>query len=102
MEYRKQMLDAKWQKKRLEIMSRDKFECLCCHETFQLSVHHLYYEPNKKIWDYDNECLVTLCDRCHNILHADMMKLSGIIAFNALVGKVDTTALGHGRMDKTT
>lgn len=95
MAYSDDIKNGNWQQKRLEIMQRDNFQCLCCHEPFQLNVHHLYYEPNKKIWEYDNECLVTLCDRCHNILHKDLAKLSGVIAFKALVGKIDLTNLNY-------
>lgn len=102
MAYSDDIKNGNWQQKRLEIMQRDNFQCLCCHEPFQLNVHHLYYEPNKKIWEYDNEALVTLCDRCHNILHKDLMKLGGIIAFQVLVGNIDITALDYGRLDKTT
>ena len=97
--YKDDLKDGRWQKKRLEIFTRDKFECLCCHETFQLSVHHLHYEADLKPWEYDNDSLVTLCDRCHKILHKDMVKLAGIIAFKALVGKVDLIALDDGRLD---
>jgi len=36
--------DSKWQKKRLEIMKRDKFTCRICGDTEStLSVHHLFY-----------------------------------------------------------
>ena len=96
--YSDDLKDGRWQKKRLEIFERDKFECLCCHEPFQLGVHHLHYEAGLRPWEYDNDSLVTLCDRCHNILHKDLVKLSGMIAFKALIGKVDLIALDDGRM----
>ena len=83
-----------WQKKRLEIMRRDKWQCKCCGESNKsLHVHHLYYEKDCHIWDMDNEGLVTVCFDCHKLLHNDLYKLSGIIAFKILSGKIDVTEL---------
>jgi hypothetical protein len=56
----------KWQKKRLEIMQRDKFACKKCGDSdTQLQVHHLKYENNKDPWEYSNKDLLTLCSDCH-------------------------------------
>lgn len=42
--YSDKLKSPKWQKKRLEIMRRDKFRCrLCKDEETQLSVHHKEY-----------------------------------------------------------
>ncbi len=55
-----------WQKKRLEIMERDGFECTDCGDTeATLNVHHSYYERNLKPWEYPSESLHTLCESCH-------------------------------------
>ena len=81
-----------WQKKRLEIFNRDNWHCRCCDETnVALHVHHLYYNRDCHIWEIDNEGLVTVCVKCHKILHDELSKLSGIIAFNILCGKIDPT-----------
>ena len=56
----------KWQKKRLQIMSRDKFTCKLCGDTeTQLHVHHKEYINGNNPWDYDNTLLITLCEDCH-------------------------------------
>ena len=89
MAYTDDLKDGRWQKKRLEIFERDRFECLKCHEPNQISVHHLYYEKGFKPWNYDNEALVTLCDKCHKDLHETFYKVSGIIAFKAFLGNID-------------
>ena len=89
MAYKTELLNGNWQKKRLEIMNRDEFRCLNCHASDNLTVHHLHYETGLKLWEYDNESLVTLCNDCHNSLHKELVKLSGIIAFNLLIGHVD-------------
>jgi len=67
MEYKEQLKSPMWQKKRLEIMERDKFTCQCCGDTeSQLQVHHTRYEFGKKVWEYDNETLITFCEDCHS------------------------------------
>lgn len=88
--YNEQINHPHWQRKRLEIMRRDKWECRVCGESNkQFHVHHLYYEKDCHIWDYDNEALVTICKDCHKEIHTDLKKLSGIIAFEILSGKID-------------
>jgi len=63
--YLELLKSPKWQKKRLEIMNRDKFRCKLCGDTeTQLHVHHKEYNGNDP-WDYDNKLLVTLCEDCH-------------------------------------
>jgi len=62
--------DPRWQKKRLQIMKRDNFRCRRCdRDDRTLNVHHRYYQKGRKIWDYDDEALVTLCEKCHEKLH---------------------------------
>jgi len=89
MNYKEQIKDGRWQKKRLEIMNRDGFKCRACKSENSLNVHHLYYLPGRMIWDYDNEGLVTLCENCHSIIHNDLAKISGIIAFEIIIGNID-------------
>lgn len=65
-DYSKKLLDPKWQKKRLEILSRDEWHCQICFDSeTTLHVHHRYYETGKEPWEYDNNALVTLCSECH-------------------------------------
>jgi hypothetical protein len=56
--------DPRWQKKRLEIFSRDGFACTACGEKEkQLSVHHIIYR--KTLWDGPDLEKQTLCEECH-------------------------------------
>jgi hypothetical protein len=56
-----------WQKKRLEIMSRDNWTCNLCGDTETcLNVHHKEYKKNTNPWDYEDSNFVTLCEPCHN------------------------------------
>ena len=64
--------DSRWQKKRLEIMERDKWTCQSCGasgEGVTLNVHHIFYEKGKAPWEYEDEMLVTWCQECHEKRH---------------------------------
>ncbi len=67
MAYIDDLKNPKWQKKRLEIYSRDKFKCMLCGDTeTTLNVHHIVYKKEyKKPWEYPNNLLITLCESCH-------------------------------------
>jgi hypothetical protein len=72
--YSSLLRDARWQRKRLEIMERDDFTCKGCgasdkDEGTTLNVHHAYYVKGKKPWEYDNSSLSTRCCKCHKIAH---------------------------------
>lgn len=65
-----QYKDPRWQKKRLEIMQRDEFICReCGSDNSELNVHHRFYDKELKIWEYNNEDLITYCNDCHNQTH---------------------------------
>ena len=36
----------------------------------RLNVHHKIYYRNRKLWDYPDDCLVTLCEDCHHYVHS--------------------------------
>jgi 5-methylcytosine-specific restriction endonuclease McrA len=63
--YREKLRDARWQKKRLNILQRDNWKCVECQsEEKNLQVYHILYlkiDP----WDYADDLLQTLCDDCH-------------------------------------
>jgi len=64
--YAQKLRDPRWQKKRLEIMSRDKFTCRSCASTERtLNVHHLFYPKGAEPWECPDESLATLCELCH-------------------------------------
>jgi len=62
--YKEKLLDPRWQKKRLEVLSRDSFTCLRCgDDKSTLHVHHNSYKGNP--WDVKLEELETICASCH-------------------------------------
>lgn len=36
----------------------------------RLNVHHKIYYRNRNLWDYPDDCLVTLCENCHHYIHS--------------------------------
>lgn len=79
-----------WQKKRLEILSRDNWQCYACHdEDEMLVVHHKYYDKEKMPWEYKNSAYITLCNTCHNQWHRDEKKLYSDIIENIKRSEID-------------
>ena len=68
-----QYKDSRWQKKRLEILERDGWKCHACgkgaDDAITLNVHHAFYERGRKVWEYDNGDLMSLCEGCHALMH---------------------------------
>jgi hypothetical protein len=65
--YFEKLKNPRWQKKRLEILERDRWTCTVCGRSdLTLHVHHGYYEGRFDPWDYDNETLHTVCAVCHD------------------------------------
>ena len=70
MNYNEQLKNPLWQKKRLEIMNRDEFQCkMCFSKENSLVVHHKVYYSKTKAWEYEDYLLITLCEKCHNLIH---------------------------------
>jgi len=67
--YLSQLENIEWVKKRHFIKQRDNNECNNCQNKNDLQVHHTLYFDNKKLWDYDDLYLVTLCKNCHQEEH---------------------------------
>lgn len=66
MSYSDQLRDPRWQKRRLEVLSRDNFTCRDCAEAGKtVSVHHCHYCKGAP-WNTPIELLLTLCDDCHD------------------------------------
>jgi 5-methylcytosine-specific restriction endonuclease McrA len=90
MTYAEKLKDPRWQKKRLQILERDNWQCQsallcqidvepleptnCLKEFFvwkrdrsnpTLHVHHKKYRKGADPWDYPDDELITLCAPCH-------------------------------------
>lgn len=70
--YSEKLKDPRWQRKRLEVMERDGFECSQCGDSgTTLAVHHTYYITGRNPWEYPIWSLQTLCENCHKDNHSD-------------------------------
>lgn len=69
-DYSELLRDPRWQRKRLEIMSRDNFCCVSCgRDDETLNVHHCLYQRGRMPWEYPNSSLITVCESCHKEEH---------------------------------
>lgn len=64
--YSEKRQDPRWQQKRLRILELANWMCHDCGaNTTGLQVHHCIYLPGYQPWDYPDELLLSLCDKCH-------------------------------------
>lgn len=67
--YSEKLKHPMWQKRRLEILTRDNFTCKLCGDTeTTLHIHHKEYQKGKDPWDYPDHVLDTLCMHCHRVV----------------------------------
>jgi hypothetical protein len=67
MTYSEMLQDPRWQKKRLQVLERDKWTCQLCGDTEStLHIHHKKYVS--KPWDSELNDLVTYCKHCHLVV----------------------------------
>jgi len=84
-DYSELLKDPRWQKKRLEILQRDKFTCQSCgNKESTLNVHHRTYISGKMLWEYDNDDLITYCDNCHSQIHELIYAIKNIMGFMSI------------------
>lgn len=74
--YGKLLFDRRWITRRAEIIARDNGCCVICLDSTRLQVHHRQYHylvglnQFKAPWDYVNDLMITLCERCHSAGHS--------------------------------
>lgn len=107
MTYSEKLKDPRWQKRRLEILQRDGFQCQfgygnCPPET-ELHIHHRRYIRGKDPWDYHESDLVTVCADCHKSITNLKERIGRVLhhdvewtAFNHLMGFFGDFPPPHG------
>lgn len=81
MTYGEQLRHPKWQRKRLRILNRDGWMCTaCCSTEKTLHVHHKVYVKGRKVWEYDDADLRTMCEDCHQIRHEVEDQIKRLVA----------------------
>ena len=104
MSYAEDLQTVEWQKKRLSILTRDKWTCQLCKDLgdAQLHVHHFFYIDGRRAWEYDDADLTTYCKYCHalveinksmkeiqSVLHVTKYKNRHEMVIYALVHTID-------------
>lgn len=73
--------DPRWQRRRLDVLNRADFTCEeCGDKETTLHVHHMYYERGAKPWEYSDEALRVLCEKCHEIVAETQQVLARAVA----------------------
>ena len=67
-QYRKYLQSEDWQRIRENILCRDEFKCRLCGANTNLHVHHIRGIHRFHESEYPED-LVTLCERCHTMIH---------------------------------
>lgn len=81
MNYAQQIKHPLWQKKRLEVLEANGYECQECRDDdTTLHVHHPFYKRGAMIWDYAKEELECLCEKCHKERHEIDEKIKKALA----------------------
>lgn len=68
--YDKDLERKEWKTKCSQIRNRDGNKCALCGSTENLNVHHIYYKDGRHAWEYPNSALITLCQKCHQLVHS--------------------------------
>ena len=79
---------------RERVLTRDGHRCRSCQSRFELMVHHI--QPRSKLGRTQASNMITVCMRCHGLVHADLLILLG--KDQASVRFVDRE--GHALHDK--
>jgi hypothetical protein len=89
MTYADKLRDPRWQKKRLDIFTRDNWTCLeCGNKKNTLNVHHIIY-LKRDPWDYPNQLLQTFCELCHKEREELIKQIIDAVKINLSTRKMD-------------
>jgi hypothetical protein len=89
-----------WQKKRLKILERDRWTCLCClDQNTNLQVHHEHYKGFANPEDAPDNTLGTLCEHCHWAITWLGKNLKSADDFEMI--KLDQNKIGIAYADKS-
>ena len=80
--------DIRWQKRRSEILGVRGWKCEQCGATTgTINVHHRRYKKGAKPWEYDDDDLKVLCEKCHHDLHSLGLNASEVMDLVVLRGR---------------
>lgn len=92
--YSEQYRSPKWQKKRLEVLNAADFQCQDCgSKENTLNVHHVIYHKGREVWNYTNDELMVLCEKCHENRHR--MQSAMLVSMKAFDSAALNQILGY-------
>lgn len=93
--YQEKLRHPKWQEKRLRILEASGFECSNCgSKSNTLHVHHCYYEKGKSPWEYPDDALRCLCEKCHKSAEDLKLKTSKVVSVTGCEDEIYGYSLG--------
>jgi 5-methylcytosine-specific restriction endonuclease McrA len=107
MKYSDKFKDPRWQKKRLEVLELNYFQCESCGDASRtLNVHHKFYVKGRDPWEYISDDLACLCDGCHKEYHNLDDRIKFLLVDTDIGTKEEVIgfllcALGYKNMKKT-
>lgn len=82
MSYSEKLRDPRWQKKRLEVFSKNDFCCeMCGSSENTLHAHHKEYFKGREPWEYEANQLACICETCHKNEHDEEDSLKLVSSF---------------------
>lgn len=92
--YWEKLKDPRWQRKRLEVLESNDFECEVCGDgESTLHVHHKQYFKGREPWEYDRRQLAVLCESCHSENHEAEDPLNLVCSYLPLDGPYSRTTI---------
>ena len=58
-----------WKERRRIVLETKGVKCFKCGTVSNIQVHHNCYQVGRAYWDYGDEYLDVVCERCHGIIH---------------------------------
>lgn len=102
MSYAERLTHPKWQRRRLEIMSRAEFRCeKCGNDELELHVHHRAYRDGAMPWEYEDDELICLCVTCHDYLHEKVYSRFDLEAVHSEIARVRKESDGWRALNDT-
>ncbi len=96
--YSKQLRSDEWKAFSAHIRRDQKCCQMCRRSDVMIQVHHIFYDFEKKLWEYEREDVMVLCEVCHTTMHEELKKFRKHVFkhLNAQSFKILNSALETG------
>lgn len=71
--YARLLSEPEWNTFRNAVFANKEKACQVCRRTDKvLQVHHIFYEQDRKPWEYEMDEVMLLCEDCHRGMHEQL------------------------------